>query len=156
MTPHHPTHSIQQRRLQHRIALILLLPTAALAQQVPAGEPPGHRTYRCTVLGESAACPPATVAPPVQTIERIEPGPYARYLMIRLGRDRDAALAEAARVGEYPVRRVVSVTTRPLTDIERYERWVGRAVPPERTEVNLSATTVTPQAADTSHAAEKR
>lgn len=124
---------------------LLVLALAGAISPAAVAEDLGYRSYRCNVLGDSNAC---TVAPPSEpelaVHRRIVLGPYAHYLMSQRGLSPEAARSEAASIGEYPELRVVSVKTRALTGFERYERWAGRAVAPERTEVTLSTTTLGP------------
>jgi hypothetical protein len=127
----------------HALSLLLAAgPTFAQATE-PVGDP-GYRAYRCVVLGDSSACIKTASPPEMFVEERIEIGPYARYLMSQRGLSRDAASEQASTIGEYPVRRVVSVSTRTLSSFERYERVNGRPVTAARTEVTISATALMP------------
>lgn len=129
--------------------LALPLVALAIAGAIPlaaVAEDQGYRSYRCSVLGDTSACTVEhALQPPLAVQRRLEPGPYALYAMSQRGLSREAALSEAADIGEYPVLRVVSVRTRVLTGFERYERWAGRPVAPERTEETLSATKLAPR-----------
>jgi hypothetical protein len=60
-----------------------------------------YETYRCVVLGDNSACHPPTLP---ASLNRIAPGPYARYLMTVDGMDEADALAAARSIGEEPTR----------------------------------------------------
>jgi hypothetical protein len=119
-------------------ALITLIASAARG-----AEDPQYRLYRCAVLGDNNACPPSPRVPPVRIEERLEPGSYALYLM-HLGRSEKDALAEAAAIGEFALRRVVLVTERQYTDAELYRIHLGYNVPSARSEVTLAVSVVKP------------
>lgn len=108
--------------LQLTPATLVLLGGPSLAQ---AQEDTGYRHYRCTVLGESRACPAAQPIPAERVEVLVVPGSYARHL-IYLGQDPAHAIEAARSIGEVPTRRTVKVTTRQLTSFERYERHQGR------------------------------
>jgi hypothetical protein len=124
-----------------RLLLTLLLGAGACTAQ--ASNDASYKLYRCTVLGDSSACAAAPRSPAVRVEERLVPGPYARYL-IYLGHSQSDALASAGRIGEFPVRRVVRITERQLTDLEKYERYLGRDVAPATTEETLSVELLQP------------
>jgi hypothetical protein len=119
----------------------LLIGTAAYAAQ--DSDDPAYERYRCEELGYSSACKTSPSLPPVRIEERLELGSYARYLMY-LGQSEEDALASAALVGEYPVKRIVRVTERQLTAEEKHERYLAGTPQTARTEQTLSATVVKP------------
>lgn len=93
------------------------------------------------LLGSQAAladvaAQPATTTQQVET--RLQPGPYAQYLQYK-GMSQEQAIEEARRVGEVPQRQTVRVVVTPLTDLEKYDRAMGRNTRAERTLQVLSA-----------------
>lgn len=106
------------------IATLMAAPSISVAQDAS-----GYQQYRCTVLGDSRACPP----PPETPADRIEVqtvvGPYALYLM-HLGQNKDSAIEAARASGEVPILRTVRVTTRQLSAEESYERHLGLTTAP--------------------------
>jgi hypothetical protein len=120
-------------------ASLLALPTISQAQQSP-----GEATYRCTVLGDSAACPPASVTPADRIEVETIPGPYAQYL-IHLGQAPETAIAAARPLGEVAVRRTVRISsTEPLTAEEAHERYLGEPVRPEESRRILAEVPIEP------------
>jgi len=108
------------------LAAPLLMVTALTVPATSAAQDSADfRQYRCTVLGEKSACPKASTAPADRTEVRVEPGPYALYLM-HLGQKADDAIEEARGIGERPLRRTVRITTRQFTPMEAHERYLGR------------------------------
>jgi hypothetical protein len=91
----------------------------------PAFADASHDRYRCVVLGDTSACAPREdlAATPSQEFSGY---PYATYLA------REGRVAEARRIVAYgmetPVRWVSLVPERPLTDVERYQRYLGQDV----------------------------
>lgn len=121
--------------------LLSLLGTAACMAQ--GSNDASYQSYRCVVLADGGACQARTHPPQARVEERLEPGSYALYLMY-LGRSQGDALASAARIGEFPVRRVVRVTQRPLTEREKYERYLGHDIAPAKAEETLSTRLLKP------------
>lgn len=64
---------------------------------------------------------------------RIEAGPYAKYLQYQ-GVSKDRAIALAREIGEQPQRQTVRVVVTPLTDLEKYDRAMGRSTRDGRSE----------------------
>lgn len=82
-------------------------------------------------LADSPAA--STAAPATERVEtRLQPGPYAKYLQYK-GMSQEQAIEEARRVGEEPQRQTVRVVVTPLTDLEKYDRVMGRSTRAERT-----------------------
>lgn len=80
-----------------------------------------------------AAAQPANATTTTQQVEtRLQPGPYAKYLQYK-GMSQEQAIEEARRVGEVPQRQTVRVVVTPLTDLEKYDRAMGRNTRAERT-----------------------
>jgi hypothetical protein len=118
----------------------LVLALAGVASSASAwaqAEDPQVRAYRFTVLGDTRDSPALPKASSPRIEERIEPGSFARYLMV-LGRARADALVEAERAGELPIRRIVSVSEPVLSDAQKHERYLGHDVA-ARVERTLSA-----------------
>ena len=132
------------RLIRCHVFVLLVAVAPAFAQPSTPEVDTGYAKYRCTVLGDNSACAKTAEPPHAAVEERIEIGHYARYLISQRGLNLEAAIAEAATIGEYPVRRVVSVSRRPLSSFERYERLNGRPVAEERSEVTLSTTLLRP------------
>ena len=109
---------------------------AAMAQGTPTGS---EKTDRCVVLGETAACPAPATQSSARIEERIELGSVAKYY-VHLGMDREGAIERASAGGEHPVRRLVRVTTRDLTGIEKYEHLMGNAAPAQTDEETVVGT----------------
>jgi hypothetical protein len=105
------------------IVSLLGLQHAATAQ---GEQDSGYQTYQCVVLGDNAACPAPATQSLVRLEERIELGPIAQY-NVHLGMNRDAAIELARKGGEHPTRRLVRVTTRVLTDQQKYDRLMGNS-----------------------------
>jgi hypothetical protein len=119
----------------------LLIGTAAYAAR--DADDPAYERYRCEELGYSSACKASPSLPSMRIEERLEPGSYARYLMY-LGQSEDDALASAALIGEFPVKRIVRVTERQLSGEEKHQRFLAGTPQTARTEQTLSATVVKP------------
>lgn len=79
-----------------------------------------------------AAAQPANATTTQQVETRLQPGPYAKYLQYK-GMSQEQAIEEARRVGEVPQRQTVRVVVTPLTDLEKYDRAMGRNTRAERT-----------------------
>ena len=119
-------------------SLVVLTAALLLSVAAPAAfaaEDADYTHYRCSVLGDSRACAPGTAGTGDGIRVDVVPGPYATYL-IHLGQDQARAIEAARDIGEMPVLRKLRITTRPLTDLEKYERYQGRLqVPDVRREV---------------------
>jgi len=102
-------------------AAMLATQHAAMAQGGLTG---GEKTYRCVVLGETAACAVPVAQRSSWVEERVELGPLAKYYGY-LGLDREEAIERAAERGEQPVRRVVRLSIPELTGSEKYARLLG-------------------------------
>ncbi|URI08057.1 hypothetical protein MW290_05615 [Aquincola tertiaricarbonis] len=85
-----------------------------------------------------------------QVETRLQPGPYAKYLQYK-GMSQEQAIEEARRVGEEPQRQTVRVVVTPLTDLEKYDRAMGRSTRAERTVQVLASS---PDSGDRSNASE--
>jgi hypothetical protein len=105
-------------------ATLMASPSISLAQ-----DGSGYQQYRCTVLGDSRACPPPSATPADRVEVQTVVGPYALYLM-HLGQNEDSAIKAARASGEVPIQRTVRVTTRQLSARESYERYLGRTTAP--------------------------
>ena len=111
---------------------------AAFAETAGGG---GLDRYRCVVLGDTRACPPGTPKPLQRSEQRLELGPYGKYLMHR-GLSREQAARKAREeAGEQPMLTVVQTTCRPLSGWEMQQRYLGaRLEPPECVSTVVSAT----------------
>jgi hypothetical protein len=101
----------------------------------------GQDRYRCVVLGDSRACPPSMPKPLQRTEQRVELGPYGKYLMFR-GLSREQAAQKAREeAGEQATLMVVQTQCRPLSDWEMHQRYLGAKLqPPECVDTVVSAT----------------
>jgi hypothetical protein len=111
--------------------------SAAVADTIGSG---GEDRYRCVVLGDTRACPPSTPKPLQRSEERLELGPYGKYLMYR-GLSREQAARKAREeAGERPTLMVVQTRCRPLSGWEMHQRYLGeRLQPPECVSTVVSA-----------------
>jgi len=102
-----------------------------------AGTDSDWALYQCVVQGDRGACQVVPPEPARYDEQRIEPGPYARYLMYT-GRSKAEAITMARHVGESPRLVLVRVVHTELTSLQKYERWQGHPVPQDRAEIILS------------------
>lgn len=123
-------------------ALALTLAALLGSQAALAGTPAQ------TATAASNAAKTAVTTQQVET--RLQPGPYAKYLQYK-GMSQEQAIEEARRVGEEPQRQTVRVVVTPLTDLEKYDRAMGRSTRAERTVQVLASS---PDSGDRSSASE--